>query len=133
MAQILHAPHFPRRGATSGQLLYQEIRRCIDGLRGRRIINGTKWIYKTMQDLADRFSSESETSSGISNAWSTWAGSNVSGWMQRRTGTRPMWYSYMGNGSYGGFTCGQVLSGSPSGKVAALRKRQSGRFFLFSR
>ena len=35
-------------------LLYQEIRRCL-GLRGGRTIDGTKWIHKKMQELADKF------------------------------------------------------------------------------
>ena len=98
-------------------LLYQEIRRCL-GLRGGRTINGTKWIYKTMQDLADRFGfSVRDIQRHLKKLWSTSAGSNVSGWMQRRIGTRPI----------GTATGKRIHSPRPSlvrfesGKVAALR------------
>ena len=46
--------HISHEVGARAALLYQEIRRCL-GLRGGRMINGTKWIYKTMKELADRF------------------------------------------------------------------------------
>ena len=46
--------HISHEVGARAALLYQEIRRCL-GLRGGRKVNGTKWIFKTMQELADRF------------------------------------------------------------------------------
>ena len=36
-------------------LLYQEIRRCLQLRSGGGTFNGERWIFKTMQELADRF------------------------------------------------------------------------------
>lgn len=46
--------HISNEVGARAALLYQEIRRCL-GLRGGRTVSGTKWIYKTMSELSERF------------------------------------------------------------------------------
>ena len=46
--------HVSKTLGSTGALIYMEIRRCMS-LRGGRIIDGSKWIWKTAQELADLF------------------------------------------------------------------------------
>ena len=114
-------------------LLYQEIRRCL-GLRGGRTINGTKWIYKTMQDLADRFGfSVRDIQRHLKRLVDL-------GWLKRerldakKDWDQTYWYSY---GETDPFTSakscpvrerqgGGLKGGSPAGSSSSSRNGQTG-------
>ena len=47
--------HISNDVGARAALLYQEIRRCLGLRKGGEQFNGERWIWKTMQELSDRF------------------------------------------------------------------------------
>ena len=54
VADFFMRNHISKTLGPTGALIYTELRRCLS-LRGGQIINGRKWIWKTVDDLAELF------------------------------------------------------------------------------
>ena len=119
--------HISHTVGARAALLYQEIRRCL-GLRGGRMIGSTKWIYKTMQELADRFGfSVRDIQRQLKRLVEL-------GWLKRKQleakqYKRRYWYTF---GEVDPFCpvrerqADAAVSDKPSGSSSCSKKRQSG-------
>ena len=93
-AQILHAPHFSRRGADRAALLYQEIRRCLQPPLVGGTINGQHWIWQNDARAGRPVRSSASATFSATSKQIPRPGSNASAGRKReKLGTDSYWYT----------------------------------------